>query len=477
LGDTLPPYGLAPTSYQTVAPESDYTFLNNVGVNGINPDIRQPYTQSWNFGIQRELGRSTALEIRYNGSRTIHQWISLNTNEVNIFENGFLKEFKAAQKNLAINTANNVTGFADNNYPGQVPLPIISAAFNGAPGEYTDTMFLTDLTTGQAGAFAQQLTGLGAAPFFCNLVGAGFTPCATNGGYSGAGAGYPINFFQANPYASGSSVGYMTDSGYSNYNGLQVDVREKNWHGMQFDANYTWSHTLGVATPNDWTGAAALFTLRDLDRSYGPTLFDLRHVVHVNATFDLPFGRGRAFANQSGALDRVIGGWTVGTIFTFQSGAPFRLTGGYLTYNDYADGGVNLNGISVSQLQNSVGVYRVPGSTYVNILGPQYIAPNGGGANTQFLTPNSTPGTIGDIVYLHGPHQTFDDISLTKAIPITESLRFRFQAEFLNVFNHPVFGVASNGVPGTFGLQSSSFGTGGVINNARQIELRANIEF
>ena len=477
LGNTLPPYGYAPTQYQAVAPEADYTFLYTVGVNGIDPNIRQPYTQSWNVGIQRQLGKSTALEVRYNGSRTIHQWISLNTNEVNIFENGFLNEFKAAQANLAINTAHGVSGFANNGYAGQQALPIISAAFNGAPGEYTDTTFLNYLATGQAGAFANTLTGLGAAPFFCNLVGSGFTPCATNGGYTGAGAGYPINFFQANPFASNTSVGYMTDSGYSNYNGLQVDLRQRNWHGVQFDANYTWSHTLGVATPNDWTGSIAQFTLRNLDRSYGPTLFDLRHVVHVNATVDLPFGRGRRFANQNGVLDRIVGGWTVGTIFTYQSGAPFRLNGGYLTYNDYADGGINLNGISVSQLQSGVGVYRIPGAAYVNILNPQYISSNGGGANAQYLSPNTTPGTIGNVVYLYGPHQVYDDMSLTKSIPITESVRFRFQAEFLNAFNHPVFGVASNGVAGSYNVQYSNFGTGSVINSARQIELRANIDF
>jgi hypothetical protein len=147
--------------------------------------------------------------------------------------------------------------------------------------------------------------------------------------FHGNGAGYPINFFQANPFAvqgssGGAGAGYLTDAGYSNYNSLQVDFRQRTWHGMQFDANYTWSHTLGVSTPNDWTGAYSAFTLRNMRRSYGPTLYDLRHVVHINGTADLPFGQGKRWANQGGIVDKVIGGWNVGTIVTYQTGFPFR---------------------------------------------------------------------------------------------------------------------------------------------------------
>jgi len=68
-------------------------------------------------------------------------------------------------------------------------------------------------------------------------VGSSFKPCATNAGFTGKGAGYPINFFQTNPYSAGQPVFYMDAIGYSNYNALQVDYRQKPWHGLQFDAN------------------------------------------------------------------------------------------------------------------------------------------------------------------------------------------------------------------------------------------------
>src|SRR5262249_41911079 len=160
-----------------------------------------------------------------------------------------------------------------------------------------------------------------------------FQPC-TNIGYTGPGGPYPANFLQTNPFASGlGAVSQLVAKGYSNYNALQVDFRQRAWHGLQFDANYTWSHTLGISTQNDWQGASAAFSLRDMRLSYGPALFDIRHSVHISGTYELPFGKGKTFANRGGVVDRVVGGWTLGSIFTLQTGNPFLLQGGYNTFN------------------------------------------------------------------------------------------------------------------------------------------------
>jgi hypothetical protein len=489
LGDSLPPFLLEPTAYQPTAPESLYTFIGGPGVNGMKYNIRQPYTESWNLGIQRKVGSGGVLEIRYNGNRTLHQWISLNLNEVNVFENGFLQDFQNAQKNLAINGGSSFGNI--NPGAGTVPVPIITAAFTGSTtGSQTDphfanSGFITNLNNGQVGSFANTISGLGDIPYLCNMVGAGFAPCANNLGFTGAGAGFPINFFQANPYAAGNSVGYMTDAGYSNYNGLQVDFRERAWHGITTDANYTWSHTLGVSTPNDWTGAYPSFTLRNLRQSYGPTLYDLRHVVHLNATVDLPFGKGRAFLNQGGVVDKVLGGWNVGTILTYQTGYPFRILGGNRTFNNIADGGVSLNGLTLQQLQSAVGVYPVgSGSATVAIINPNLLRAATGGADLSKITPNTTAGTIASPLYLYGPHGFYDDIAITKDFPITERWHFTFQTEMLNAFNHPVFG--QNTTPISASVKSSAWGAvtgandlraGGIGGFGRQIEFRGNITF
>ncbi|HWG60056.1 MAG TPA: carboxypeptidase-like regulatory domain-containing protein [Candidatus Acidoferrales bacterium] len=524
-----PAYGYTPfNTYPKNYPESAMTFLYPfeqnppIAATGIDPHIQQPYVQSWNLGVQRTLGGGNAIEIRYVGSRSVHQWISLYTNETNIYESGFLSQFRDAQANLAINAANGYDGaagnpgktFADLGFPGENAGAIFNAAFTGeaatGPGgtlaDYGNGQFIQWLNQGQAGAFASALTGIkGPVPYFCNLVTNSFTPCAPGGtaNYSGAGGPYPINIFQANPLTSGQDTGYMMAGGYSTYNGLQVDFRQKQWHGMQFDVNYTWSHTLGIwSPPSQWTGQFNQFSLRDLRMSYSPVAYDIRHAMHASGTYDLPFGTGKRYLNQSSVLSRIVGGWTLGTIFTFQTGSPFQVQGGYLTVNDFGDGGVNLNGISVAQLQNAMGEYRVPlqqyqaancaatqkcAPTFIQIINPKYLA-NAirGGANPSYLTPNSTAGNFGTVPYLWGPHFINDDLAISKTIPIRENLRFTFQGEFLNVFNHPNFGSSptnpANDVNGfnlnSTTVQSPGFGTvGGPTTGQRAIELRANLEF
>jgi len=173
--------------------------------------------------------------------------------------------------------------------------------------------------------------------------------------------------------------------------------------------------------------------------AYGPALFDIRHTVNVNSTYDLPFGQGKQFLNRGGVVDKVVGGWTIGGIATFHGGLPFLLQGGNATFNDYGDGGVNLNGVTVAQLQSAMGVHRIPGKAFVSFIDPKYL-------NGQYITPNTTPGVIGQRVWLYGPHYFNQDMSISKSIPIRESMHFTFQAMFLNAFNHPIFGQPGTNV-------------------------------
>jgi hypothetical protein len=505
-------YALTPSAYAANLPESDFTFVRPFwGASGFDPHIQQPYVQEWNLGVQRQLGASNVLEVRYLGHRSVHQWIVTDPNEVNIFENGFLKQFQAAQNNLKACMANAACAgnpsFANQGLPGQMALPIFDTAFGCPPvssgctpgADYTNGGFINDLNQGAAGALATQLAyPFGTVPYICNMVGSSLSPCTTSqfGGFTSPGA-YPLNFFQVNPYADGTApgsalanTGYMGAGGFGNYHALQVDFRQKQWHGMQFDANYTWSHTLGLQPDGQWTGSVNIFSIRNLRQSYGPTTYDLRHVLHASGTFDLPFGKGKAVLNRGGVIDKVVGGWTLGTIFTYESGFPFQLLGsGYNTFNDYGDGGLLLQGVTVSQLQNAIGVFhptasQCPGlatGPFAYTINPALLT----ACNTSYTPPancntfvakvcqNTTPGTFGFNPWLYGPHLWNDDLSLSKVVPIGERFRFALQAEFLNVFNHPNWANPGASTSG------SNFGTAGLsnFNNARVIELRANISF
>ncbi|HEY5883130.1 MAG TPA: TonB-dependent receptor, partial [Pyrinomonadaceae bacterium] len=98
---------------------------------GIAPNLRTPYVQQWSFGYEREIAKDTAFEIRYSANHAIKLFRAVDFNELNIFENGFLNEFRRAQSNLAINAANGQPNSFANLFPalGTVPLPIFSAFF------------------------------------------------------------------------------------------------------------------------------------------------------------------------------------------------------------------------------------------------------------------------------------------------------------------------------------------------------------
>ncbi len=456
------PFLLTPISYSSQITEASQAWQAPIA--GMDANIAQPYIQSWNVGIQRKLGRFNALEVRYVGNRAIHSWMALNPNEVNIFENGFLSQFKTAQANLATN------GTSFQGVPGSTP--IFDAAFQDNPtGGYTYGGFIYNLQHGEVGTMAGQIASpFGATSnYFCNLVSSSFTPCSNVLGYTGSGGPYPTNLFQANPYAAGSSVGYLTAAGYSNYNSLQVEFRQQNWHGMEFNANYTWSRSLGMNTQ---------YTLRNLRLAYGPTSSDIHQIIHVYGTYDLPFGKGKSMLNGNGLLDRIVGNWTIGTIVQFHSGAPFEMVGGNQTYNNLFDGGINLVGVTNKQLQHAIGVYNVPGApSYVKYwINPKYVGTNGE-ANSTYLTPNSTPGSVGTRYWLWGMHYWNESLSLTKAVTIRKRLKANMQAEIFDPFNHPVWGT------GDANLQDSSFGittyqsSTGINGYGRTIEIRGNIFF
>ncbi len=478
LGGALPTLtSTSPSPFQPVIPLAFQTF-SGTGYATFNPNIKQPYVESWSLGIQRQLSPNNVIEVRYVGNVAKDQWLTENFNEVNIFENGFLTQFKAAQANLAAS--------GGTTFQGANPTPIFDQAFqtSGLAANYTNGQFITYLQQGQAGAFASALAGN--STYLCSLIGANFSPCTAQG-IPGTGA-YPINFFQANPYAAGAGASEMTNAGYSNYNALQIDFRQNSNHGMQFDANYTYSKSLGVSVqgstaPGIYGGrgnsAGGFYTLRDKGLNYFPSAFDVRHVFHASGTYDFPFGHGKAFLNQSKIANSIVGGWTLGAIVIWQSGEPHLFTGGTQTFNGN-DSGITLTGVTSAQLQHQMHARAVPGKPYVSFFDPKYINQVTGQSNTTYISPASTPGQFGRLLWLHDPSNFNTDLSLNKLIPIKSSVNLKVEGVFLNAFNHVSWIGGDTGQPtSAFGVQDTTFGTTNTPFGigARQIEIRANVQF
>jgi hypothetical protein len=297
----------------------------------------------------------------------------------------------------------------------------------------------------------------------------------------------------------------LSDPGSASYNGLQVQVKHPSHHGLNFMANYTYSHSLTNRYLGDYfqaDGALVDFTtLRNPRLNRVPSPYDLRHVFKTYLNYELPFGKGKAYRTGNSIADGIIGGWTVGTIVAAQTGRNFKLAGGVNTYN-YWDGptpanangtpagilnyvpnendsGVTLNGITVSQLQSQVGVHMTGNPNVPVTILPQNLFGPGGA-----IQPSSTPGQLGSIVFLKGPRLFNTDISIIKAIPITERVRLNIYAEMLNAFNHPNFNFTDGYSFGTNNpaqyllVNSAPYAPGTVGQNGnRQIQFRMQVAF
>jgi hypothetical protein len=459
------------------------SFSAPVAGNYINPDLVSPYVQNWSLGIQRQLTKDITLEVRYVGNKSTHMWHRQNIQEINIFENGFLNEFIQAKKNLDINIANGRGNtFINNSLPGQAPLPIFQAAFGALGGQpalssgqgFGNGTFIQNLNQGTAGTMANTLSTTAAN--LCRMVGNKLPRCVT-AGFAAPGL-FPINFFQPNPYLS--SMIYQDSNGDNNYNGLQIDVKQRYSNGLWLGANYVWSHALGnLLNETDQAAGYTWFTMRNSRLNYGPSPFDRRHVFNAYWTYDLPFGKGRRFLSSNAFLDRLVGGWTLGGRETIATGHPFLLNGGRNTVNNLTQSGVVFGGgFTPDQLQKALGT--VGGSfsrtaLISNVASIATITQSGTVSTSQvkpeLYAPASTPGQYSSFVYLRNNNLYILDMSLNKEVRITERMRMSFRLVALSFLNHPFFDIATSGPTSTsFGQITSASGT-------RTMQFRASIEW
>ena len=217
-------------------------------------NLQVPDPQTYTAGIQRKISRDMVIDVRYVGTHHLQPWQTVNYNEANVIENGFLNEFRVAQANLR---AHVVAGCGTTGQPScsfayrgpgtdTAPLPIYLAYLNGQPasnagnaglytgGSWTSTNFINPLATYNPNPF---------------------TPAGTNSntGLDGdatrranaARAGLPVNFFRANPDLLGGA-NVNGNGGYTRYNSFQIDVTKRFSHGLQFQGGYSIRRRPGV---------------------------------------------------------------------------------------------------------------------------------------------------------------------------------------------------------------------------------------
>ena len=211
--------------------------------------------------------------------------------------------------------------------------------------------------------------------------------------------------------------------GDSMYNSMTIDVRHRFSRGLTFRGAYTWSKALDDGDSLNATAAANAPALvsnpANIRADWGPATYDVRNAGVMNVTYDLPFGNGKQMLNGvNGWENNVVGGWTVNSIVTIQSGFPFTPQ---LSFNPSNDG----------DSKNPVRPSWNPAFTGPVILGgtTQWFNP------AAFVVPaQGTFGNVGRNV-LTGPGLGTWDFSVLKNTRLFERMNLQFRAEIFNLLN------------------------------------------
>jgi len=462
-------------------------------INTFDPTLKMGYVQSWNFGFQRQLSKDTVVEVRYTGNHGVHEWRQVNLNEVNLFENGFLKDFYTAQNNLWIargcsgswtNCANNTNNFGNQGLPGQAAIPIMQTGL----GYTADTQTSDYLRQNRPGNIANNI--------YTNT---------TNMARLVA-AGYPSNLFVVNPAVPSGGAWVVTNGGMSNYNAMQVEVRRRMSAGLTFQGSYAWAHSIINGASNSLGDASQPTTFRNtrLDRVASP--FDIRHAFKANGIYELPFGPGRRYLSSVPVLKKMMEGWEIAAVGRMQSGTPFQLTAGtsHLGMNNY-DTGVILHNITTAQLQSMVQIRKTTsasvyikdshGNLFLQPLVywlPQSFIDNSQAAfelggkswaqldpNAPYVGPQLTPNQFGYEVFLRNPWQYHLDLSAVKITKIGERANVEFRAQFLNALNLTDFFIGNGPSSTLFGQSNSAYNdfSGSADPGSRVIEFVLRVNF
>ena len=249
-------------------------------------------------------------------------------------------------------------------------------------------------------------------------------------------------------------------TGFTSYHSMPIRIQKRFKSGGQVSASYAWAKALGN------TGGGNIQDWYNLKAEKALTGFSLPRRLVVSYVVNIPFGKGQKFLSSvsNPVASRLISGWTVNGITTFQSGFPVTITASMPqgqrsipnTYGaglrpNYAPGCPKMAGGSwkshvlagTSVLNNSCWsappvAYTISGTGYATTTGNQ---------------PRVDPE-------VRQPGYNNWDLSIVKKTAVTERFNLEFRAEFFNVWNHIRFGGPGSTVNGgqapTFGIISGS---------------------
>lgn len=274
-----------------------------------------------------------------------------------------------------------------------------------------------------------------------------------------------INLLRPFPQFDGPFSGLTLLTAEAAYHSLQVRFQKRASHGVSFEGNYT----LSKATDNSSAGANAFITqslssgnpqeLDNLRAEHSISANDATHRMVLAAIVDVPVGRGRWIGHDMNrVVDAVVGGWSISTILTFQTGTPINFG---LSDARLADGTQRPN-VVCSQLSSGTS-YHAAAASGESVFNSACFADPGdqiaGNAPRYFSNLRSD-----------GVHNA--DLSLSKEFVIREGMKLQIRGEFFNFTNTPRFAVPDT----AFG--SSQFGqVTSTLGSPRRTQVGVRFEF
>ncbi len=302
---------------------------------------------------------------------------------------------------------------------------------------------------------------------------AGQTPVAAPyAGFSGSVA-QALRPFPQYESAQVDSVTSADPFGDYTYHALQAQVQKRMSAGLTILASYTWSKTLTNAdaeypTEAAWeaNGVSGALNTYNLKVEKGLSEFDTPQSVVLSYTYDLPFGKGKALANQGGVVNAVAGGWQVAGSQTYQSGNPLAVSESNWTSGVFAGPEANLGA--------SARPDTIAGQDPNGFHGGKFVYGQSLRLNPAAFTtaPNFT---FGDAPRTLGNVRTFanlnENLNFSKRIPMyTDKVNTQFRMDFFNAFNRHIF-QGFNTTVGNPGFGQASSTSGG---RSIQAELRVS---
>jgi hypothetical protein len=432
---TLPFSFTAPPFKSPLTPSAIFNF-------GIDPQLKTPYSTIFSAGVQRELRGGFQLELDYYGRFGRRLFTLADAGQpVNFIDpkskQGLIGAFEALE--LAARRGVNPANIAPQPFfENQINQQLVSLVGPGANctnilGAASCTQFVygNNQLTLQQGGLDSVLIGLAAGQLLPPNV--------------GEPAQFPINVLG-------------TNKAWSSYNGLLVSLRKRLSHDLQFDFNYTFSHSIdnsSIVANNNANFAAGSYTTMcnaiDLSVCRGNSEFDATHQVSANFVYDLPVGHGKSLVGSAPRwLDEIIGGWQTSGIVTWRTGLALPVESGISSTSPAVDDGALFTGSGGAV---ATGLHT---DTKNNNQIQFYANPTQAAAAFSPITGLQ----VGNRDTLRGPHFSNVDLGVAKTFPLfRERYRLVLRADAFNAFNHPNFAFPNTNInTSTFGVISNTVG-------------------